>query len=39
MLVALCNSMDCSLPGCSAHGLLQAKILEWVAISYSRRSS
>ena len=27
----LCNPMDCSLPGCSVHGLLQARILEWVA--------
>ena len=25
-----CNPMDCSLPGCSVHGILQAKILEWV---------
>ena len=28
--------MDCSLPGSPVHGILQAKILEWVAISYSR---
>ena len=35
----LCDSMDCSLPGCSAHGIFQARILEWVAISFSRRSS
>ena len=27
----LCNPMDCSLPGSSVHGILQAKILEWVA--------
>jgi len=27
--------MDCSLPGSSVHGILQARILEWVAISYS----
>ena len=27
----LCNPMDCSLPGPSVHGILQAKILEWVA--------
>ena len=32
----LCNTMDCSLPGSSAHGSLQARILEWVAISSSR---
>ena len=35
----LCNSMDCRLPGSSIPGLLQAGILEWVAISFSRRSS
>ena len=29
--VWLCNPMDCSLPGSSAHGILQARILEWVA--------
>ena len=28
----LCNPMDCSLPGSSAHGILQARMLEWVAI-------
>ena len=27
--------MDCSLPGCSLHGILQARLLEWVAISFS----
>ena len=32
----LCDPMDCSLPGSSVHGILQAKILEWVAISSSR---
>ena len=31
--------MDCSPPGSSVHGTLQARILEWVAISYSRQSS
>ena len=35
----LCNSMDCSLPGSSVHGILEAKILEWVVIPFSRRSS
>ena len=35
----LCNPMDCSLPGPSIYGLFQAKILEWVAISFSRGSS
>ena len=31
----LCNPMDYSLPGSSFHGILQARILEWVAISFS----
>ena len=35
----LCNPMDRSLPGSSVHGILQARILEWVAISFSRASS
>ena len=35
----LCNSMDCSLPGSSVHGILQARILEWVAILFFRGSS
>ena len=35
----LCNSMDCSLLGSSVHGISQARILEWVAISFSRGSS
>ena len=29
----LCDPMDCSLPGSSAHGILQAGMLEWVAVS------
>ena len=37
--VWLCNPMDCSLPGSSVHGVSQATILEWVAISSSRESS
>ena len=32
----LCDLMDCSLPGSSVHGIFQAWILDWVAISYSR---
>ena len=35
----LCNLMDCSPPGSSVRGILQARILEWVAISFSRASS
>ena len=35
----LCDHMDCSPPGSSVHGILQARILEWVAISFSRESS
>ena len=33
------DPMDCSLPGSSVHGIFQAKVLEWVAISFSRGSS
>ena len=33
----LCDPMDCSPPGSSVHGIFQARILEWVAISYSRK--
>ena len=35
----LCDPMDCCLPGSSVHGILQARILEWVAIPFSRGSS
>jgi len=35
----LCDPMDCSPPGSSFHGILQARILEWVAIPFSRGSS
>ena len=35
----LCVPVDCSLPGSSVHGILQERILEWVAISFSRGSS
>ena len=37
--LTLCDSMDCSLPGSSVHEILQAGILEWVAIPFSRGSS
>ena len=36
---ALCDLMDYSLPGSSVYGILQTRILEWVAIPFSRRSS
>ena len=35
----LCDSVDCSLPGFSVHGILQARTLEWVAMPSSRGSS
>ena len=35
----LCDRMDCSPSGSSVHGILQVRILEWVAISFSRGSS
>ena len=35
----LCEPMDCSLPGSSVHGIFQAIVLEWIAISFSRGSS
>ena len=35
----LCDPMDCSLPGSSVHGIFQARILELVAIPFSRRAS
>ena len=38
-LCPLCHPKDFSLPGSSVHGILQAKVLEWVAISSSRGSS
>ena len=37
--LTLCDPMDCSPPGFSVHGILQARILECVAISFSRGSS
>ena len=35
----ICDPMDCSLPCFSVHGIFQARVLEWVAISFSRGSS
>ena len=37
--LTLCNPMNCSPPGSSVHGISQARILEWVAISFSKGSS
>ena len=37
--LSLCDPMDCCLPGSSIHGISQARVLEWVAISFSRGSS
>ena len=37
--LTLCGPMDCSQPGFSISGILQARMLEWVAISFSKRSS
>jgi len=34
--LTLCDPVDCSPPGSSIHGIHQARILEWVAISFSR---
>ena len=39
LCLTLCNPMDCSPPGSSVHGTLQARIVEWVAISFSGGSS
>ena len=35
----LLDPIDCSLPGSSVHEILQSRILEWVAISYSKEAS
>ena len=35
--LTLCDPMECSLPGSSVHGVLQARVLEWVAMPSSRR--
>ena len=35
----LCHQMECSLPGYSVHGILQARILKYVAVPFSRGSS
>ena len=37
--LTLCDPMDCSTPGSSVHGILQASMLEWVAMPFPRGSS
>ena len=39
LCLTLCDPMDCSLPGSYVHGILQARILEWVVVAFSRGSS
>ena len=39
LCLAVCDPLDCSPPGSSVHGIPQARIVEWVAISSSRGSS
>ena len=39
LCLTLCDTMDCSPPDSSVHGIHQAKILEWVAMPFSRGSS
>ena len=39
LCLTLCDPMDCSLLDSSVHGILQARMLEWVATSFSRGSS
>ena len=38
LCLTLCNPKDCSLRGPSAHGILKARMLEWVAILFTRGS-
>ena len=37
--LTFCDPMNCSPPGSSAHGISQARMLEWVAVSFSKGSS
>ena len=39
LVLTLCYPVDCNRPGSSVHGILQTRILEWVAIPFSRGSS
>ena len=36
LCLTLCDPTDCSLPGSSVHGMFQATVLEWIAISFSK---
>ena len=38
LCLTLCNPMDCSLPGSSAHGIFQARVLEWGTIAFSEET-
>ena len=38
-VMTLCDPMECRLPGSSVRGILQARLLEWLAVPSSRRSS
>ena len=37
--LTLCDPMDCSVAGSSVHGIFQSRILEWVAVAFSKGSS
>jgi len=37
--LTLCDPVDCSLSGSSVHGIFQARVLEWIAISFSRKNT
>ena len=39
LYLILCDPSDCSLPDSSVHGIFQARIMEWLAIPFSRGSS
>ena len=39
LCLTVCDPTDCSPPGSSVHGIFQARIVEWIAISFSRGSS
>ena len=39
LCMTLCKPMDCSSPGSSVDGILEASILKWIAIPFSRRSA